>query len=182
MRALNLPGCPTAHFLTDLSEALAVPSLGGTWWVLRVPGACWEGFHGRGSGQPHIASQAPTVCGDKQGWPRWRGGGGAIRNGGSATRGRRSQTPRASTTLNPAPRLPNEHQALHRAGEGALPRPSLPGAFLPLRNPGPGPAWGWSGQAEGAGGRPALTGGPEAAQAPARPLRRTSRPLFTTLC
>lgn len=25
VRALNLPGCPTAHFLTDPSEALAVP-------------------------------------------------------------------------------------------------------------------------------------------------------------
>ena len=135
VRALNLPGCPIAHFLTDLSKALAVPSLGGTWWVLRVPGACWGGFHGRGSGQPQIASQAPTrsVCGDKQGRPRG-GGGGAVRNGGSATRGRRSQTPRAFTTLNPAPCLPNEHQA--------LPRPSLPGAFLPLRNPGPGAAWG----------------------------------------
>ena len=50
VRALNLPGCPTAHFLTDLSEALAVPSLGGTWWVPRVLGAYWGGFHGRGSG------------------------------------------------------------------------------------------------------------------------------------
>ena len=40
--------------------------------MLWVPGACWGGFHGRGSGQPQIASQAPTgsVCGDKQGWPR----------------------------------------------------------------------------------------------------------------
>ena len=53
VRALNLPGCPTAHFLTDLSEALAVPSLRGTWWVPRVLGAYWGGFHGRGSGQPH---------------------------------------------------------------------------------------------------------------------------------
>lgn len=77
VRALNLPGCPTAHFLTDLSEALAVPSLGGTWWVPRVLGAYWGGFHGRGSGQARMASRAPTPSahGDEQGRPRWVGGG-----------------------------------------------------------------------------------------------------------
>lgn len=152
----------------------------------RGPGASWGGFHGRDSGQPQIASLARTASdhGDKQGWPRW-GGGGRGAEWRVGYQGLQVTDPAGSRPLTQSHVFQTNTRPWAAQSRGRRPARALTAwGIPPPQKPRPWPSLGRpAGQAEGAvGGRLALTGGPEAAQAPARPLRRTSRPLFTTLC
>lgn len=125
----------------------------------------------------------PSVCGDKQGWPRWGAGerlGVAGRRPGAAGHRPRGHS-RPLTQLHV---FQTNTRPCTELGKAPCPGPRCLGHSFPSETQALAQPGGWSSQAEGAGagGRLALTGGPEAAQAPARPLRRTSRPLFTTLC